>query len=125
MLEILYKTILEDGICSLSVTVFCTNCSGIEEEHPGLSQVYHNQIYTDNSKDLIDSRRDTKLQLKASEQHAAVWQELVGQAVFVRTVVTVKDAVEFVDETYTGARILVAGGLYLAGAVRSIVCNVV
>jgi folylpolyglutamate synthase/dihydropteroate synthase len=34
---------------------------------------------------------------------------------------TVKDAVEFVDENYSGARVIVAGGLYLAGAVRSIV----
>jgi hypothetical protein len=34
---------------------------------------------------------------------------------------TVKDAVRFVDENFNGARVIVAGGLYLAGAVRSIV----
>jgi len=72
------------------------------------------------SKDLIDSRRDSKVQIKASKKHAVIWQKLIGQAAVARTVVTVKDAVEFVDQNYTGARVLVAGGLYQAGAVRSI-----
>jgi len=70
---------------------------------------------------LIDSRRDSKLQLKSAEKHAAVWQKLAGQAARVRTMATVKDAVEFVDQNYAGARVLVAGGLYQAGAVRSMV----
>jgi len=39
----------------------------------------------------------------------------------VRTMATVKDAVEFVNGIYSGARVIVAGGLYLASAVRSIV----
>jgi hypothetical protein len=39
----------------------------------------------------------------------------------VRTMFTIKDAVEFVDKNYTGARVIVVGGLYLAGVVRSIV----
>jgi folylpolyglutamate synthase/dihydropteroate synthase len=58
--------------------------------------------------------------LKAAQEHASVRHRLEGQTP-VRTMATVKDTVEFVDENYNRARVIVAGGLYLAGAVRSIV----
>jgi hypothetical protein len=49
-----------------------------------------------------------------------MWKELGGQEP-VRILSTVKEAVEFVDANYTGARVIVAGSTYLVGTVHYLV----
>lgn len=120
LLKIIHKTIFGDGACKLSAAVFCSNIAGIDDKLGSSPENIYVAKTNISLQDFVDTRRDPKYQLKASEEHAAAWQTLDPQA-SVHVLATVKNAVDFVNTYHTGARVIVFGGTFSGGAVRSIV----